>query len=49
MEHALSHSVWNTGADTTGYLAVFTCRTHTSIASATVARRRGLYLAEAEI
>lgn len=27
-ENALSHSVWNTGADTTGHLAVFTCRTH---------------------
>lgn len=25
---APSHNVWNTGADTTGYLAVFTWRTH---------------------
>lgn len=43
---ALSPNVWNTGADTTGYLAVFTWRTHchapycahTSITSATVAK-----------
>lgn len=54
---ALSHNVWSTGADTTGYLAVFTWRTrchahyhaHTSITYATIAKGQGLYLVEAEI
>lgn len=54
---ALSQSVWNTGADTTGDLAVFTRRTRcharyhapTSITSATVAKGQGVCLFKAEI